>query len=51
RAAGIAPVGVGPDLAAAITPALFEVRGWTVAVLGMGGVVPGPSWLATEDRP
>ncbi|MDH3518379.1 MAG: CapA family protein, partial [Acidimicrobiia bacterium] len=30
---------------------LFEINGWTVAVLGMGGVVPSDSWLATADRP
>lgn len=51
RAAGIAPVGVGSDLAEATAPALFHVEGWTIAVLGMGGVVPGPSWLAADDRP
>ena len=51
RAAGIAPVGVGEDLGAAVAPALFELDGRTVAVLGMGGVVPGPSWLAGDDRP
>jgi poly-gamma-glutamate synthesis protein (capsule biosynthesis protein) len=51
RASGIAPVGVGADLADATAPALFHIKGWTIAVLGMGGVVPGPSWLATEDRP
>jgi hypothetical protein len=51
RASGIAPVGVGGDLAEAMTPAVFELNGWTVAVVGMGGVVPGPSWLATDDRP
>jgi hypothetical protein len=50
RAAGIEPVGVGADLAEATRPALFEIDGWTVAVLGMGGVLPGDSWLATEDR-
>ncbi len=50
-AAGIAPVGIGENAAEAHTPALFEVNGWTVAVLGFGGVVPAASWLATEDRP
>ncbi|MDH4306262.1 MAG: CapA family protein [Acidimicrobiia bacterium] len=50
-AAGIAPVGVGSDAAEANAPALFDIGGRTVAVLGMGGVVPGDSWLATEDGP
>lgn len=49
--AGIAPVGVGENLDQATEPALFEIEGWTVAVLGFGGVVPGESWLATDDRP
>ncbi len=50
-AGGIAPVGVGADLAEATSPALFDVNGWTIAVLGMGGVAPSSSWLATPDHP
>lgn len=50
EAAGVAPVGVGADLAEAESPALFEVNGWKVAVVGFGGVVPTADWLATEDR-
>jgi poly-gamma-glutamate capsule biosynthesis protein CapA/YwtB (metallophosphatase superfamily) len=50
EAALIAPVGAGADLAEANTPAVFEIKGWTVAVVGFGGVVPNPDWLATEDR-
>ncbi|MGH1493102.1 MAG: CapA family protein [Acidimicrobiales bacterium] len=51
EAAGIASVGTGENAAAAHRPALFEVKGWTVAVLGFGGVVPGPNWIAGEDSP
>ncbi len=51
RAAGIEPVGVGADRTEAYAPALLDVDGWTVAVLGMGGVVPGDGWLATDDTP
>ncbi|MGD2061791.1 MAG: CapA family protein [Acidimicrobiia bacterium] len=51
RLAGLRPVGVGADLESATTPEIIEVGGWTVAVLGMGGVVPGDSWLATDSRP
>ena len=51
RLAGLHPVGVGADLSSAISPALFEVNGWTIAVLGMGGVVPNWTWLATDDGP
>ncbi len=51
EAAGIAPVGVGADAKEAHQPAVFEINGWTVAVLGFGGVVPAPVWIATDDRP
>ncbi len=51
RAAGIAPVGAGANAAAAHRPALFERKGWTIAVLGFGGVVPAADWLATDSRP
>lgn len=50
-AAGIAPVGVGPDLGSATTPALFRLEGRTVAVLGFGGVHPASWWLAGADSP
>ncbi len=49
--AGIAPVGGGVDVAEANRAAVFRRRGWTVAVVGFGGVIPSPNWLATEDRP
>jgi poly-gamma-glutamate capsule biosynthesis protein CapA/YwtB (metallophosphatase superfamily) len=49
--AGIAPVGVGADLAAATAPAIVERGGWTIAVLGFGGVVPDTGWLATPRSP
>ncbi|HSJ34768.1 MAG TPA: CapA family protein [Acidimicrobiia bacterium] len=47
----IAPVGAGADRDEAYTPAVFEIDGWTVAVLGFGGVVPTSDWLATDDSP
>jgi poly-gamma-glutamate synthesis protein (capsule biosynthesis protein) len=49
--AGIAPVGVGADLAAATAPAVLERGGWRIAVLGFGGVVPTAEWLATPHSP
>lgn len=51
RLAGLTPVGVGATVSSATEPAIFEVNGWRIAVLGMGGVVPGAGWLAAEDRP
>jgi poly-gamma-glutamate synthesis protein (capsule biosynthesis protein) len=45
---GIAPVGAGKDIHEAGKPAVFEIEGWTVAVVGFGGVAPGESWYATE---
>ena len=51
-AVGIAPVGTGADIDEAYTPVLVDVKGWTVAVIGSGGVNPETgSWLALEDRP
>lgn len=51
RAAGIEPVGIGADVEEAGRPAIVEVGGWRVAVLGFGGVVPSGDWLATGSRP
>ena len=51
RDAGIAPVGVGADVAEANRPAIVEAGGWRIAVLGFGGVVPSGEWLAGSSRP
>jgi poly-gamma-glutamate synthesis protein (capsule biosynthesis protein) len=48
--AGMAPVGTGRDARQANQAAILEIEGWTVAVLGFGGVVPEPGWIATADR-
>ncbi|MDH3463618.1 MAG: CapA family protein, partial [Acidimicrobiia bacterium] len=40
EAAGLHPIGAGSNAAEAGRPALIEVGGWTVAVLGFGGVIP-----------
>ena len=50
EAAGLHAVGVGADAEEAAQPAVVEVNGWRVAVLGFGGVVPSPDWIATDDR-
>lgn len=52
RAVGIAPVGTGANRTEAYQPVFVEVNGWTVAVIGSGGVNPeSGSWIATDDRP
>ncbi|UCG41490.1 MAG: CapA family protein [Acidimicrobiia bacterium] len=51
EAAGIGSVGSGANAEEAYRPRLIERNGWTVAVLGFGGVIPGDSWLASDDRP
>jgi len=48
-AAGAFPVGAGANAAEAGAPALFEMGGWKVAVIGFGGVVGDASWFATDD--
>jgi poly-gamma-glutamate synthesis protein (capsule biosynthesis protein) len=49
-AVGVAPVGAGANAAEAAAPAVFEVEGWKVAVVGFGGVFPTPAWFATDDQ-
>jgi poly-gamma-glutamate capsule biosynthesis protein CapA/YwtB (metallophosphatase superfamily) len=52
RQAGIEPVGAGQDAAEALAPALFEISGWKIAVVGIDEVVdPFPEAVATEDKP
>jgi hypothetical protein len=49
---GILPVGTGADIEEAYTPVIVERNGWTIAVIGSGGVNPeSGSWLAREDTP
>ncbi len=50
-AAGIGAVGAGRDVEEAGAPALFEVNGWRIAVVGFGGVAPNDGWYATADSP
>ena len=46
----IASVGTGSDWNEATTPSMFEIDGWTVAVLGFGRKADSESWYATSDR-
>ena len=48
-ASGVAPVGAGSDIDEAGAPALIEVEGWTIAVVGFGGVFPNDAWVASDD--
>jgi poly-gamma-glutamate capsule biosynthesis protein CapA/YwtB (metallophosphatase superfamily) len=48
---GVVPVGAGRNHAEAGRPALYTLNGWTVAVVGFGGITPADSWYATDDRP
>lgn len=51
REAGIMSVGVGRNETQAARPAILQAKGWRIAVLGFGGVVPAPTWIAREDSP
>jgi hypothetical protein len=52
EAVGIDPVGAGANPEAAYAPVLVERNGWTIAILGGGGVHPETgSWIVTDDRP
>lgn len=48
---GVTPVGAGSNADEAGAPALFEIEGWTIAVVGFGGVFPNDSWVASDDTP
>jgi poly-gamma-glutamate capsule biosynthesis protein CapA/YwtB (metallophosphatase superfamily) len=48
----IAPVGAGKNAKEALAPALFEVKGWKIAVVGIDKVVdPWPTAVAGPDKP
>jgi poly-gamma-glutamate capsule biosynthesis protein CapA/YwtB (metallophosphatase superfamily) len=48
----IAPVGAGRNEREALKPALFEVEGWKIAVVGFDKVVdPWPTAVAGPDKP
>jgi poly-gamma-glutamate capsule biosynthesis protein CapA/YwtB (metallophosphatase superfamily) len=48
--AGVAPVGAGRNVTEAGEPAIFEVDGWKVAVVGFGGVAPDDSGTPRRTR-
>ena len=50
-AAGIGAVGAGRNADEAGEPALYDINGWKVAVVGFGGVAPDDGWYATADTP
>lgn len=50
QGAGIVPFGIGPDLAAARAPAIFDIRGVRVAYLGYDGIT-GHVHGATDVSP
>lgn len=49
--AGLHVVGSGREADEANAPAILERRGRKVAVVGFGGVVETPQWIATPSRP
>lgn len=51
RAAGLTVVGAGAGAGEAYAPAVLDVRGRTVAVVGLSRVLPVIEWAATESRP
>ena len=51
RRNGIRPVGAGRNEVAALKPAILDVQGWSVAVLGFGMVVDPPESVAGPGHP
>jgi poly-gamma-glutamate capsule biosynthesis protein CapA/YwtB (metallophosphatase superfamily) len=51
RAAGLASVGAGADESEALRAARFEIRGWTVAVVGIDQILDPLDQVAGPDKP
>jgi poly-gamma-glutamate synthesis protein (capsule biosynthesis protein) len=51
RASGIAPVGAGRSPEQALKPAVVDIQGWRVAVLGFGMVIDPPEQVAAPGHP
>jgi poly-gamma-glutamate synthesis protein (capsule biosynthesis protein) len=51
RRAGIAPVGAGKDADEAAKAAIFHVKGWTIAVVGIDEVIDPEDEVATATKP
>ncbi len=51
QAAGIAPVGAGRDAREANEPAIFHLKGWTIAVVGLDQVIDPDYEVATATKP
>lgn len=48
---GILPMGAGADLAEANLPAIVEIEGWTIAMVGLSYISGNGPWFAREDFP
>jgi len=51
RKAGLEPVGAGVDQSAALRAALFDVKGWTIAVVGIDEVLDPLNEVAGPHKP
>jgi poly-gamma-glutamate synthesis protein (capsule biosynthesis protein) len=51
RRAGLVPVGAGPDRDHALRAAVFELKGWRVAVVGIDEVIDPEYQVAGPDTP
>jgi poly-gamma-glutamate capsule biosynthesis protein CapA/YwtB (metallophosphatase superfamily) len=51
RAAGLRPIGAGWNRTEALQAAVFDLKGWKVAVLGIDEVVDPPEMVAGTDTP
>jgi len=48
---GFLTVGAGADLAEANLPAVIEIEGWTIAVVGLSRISGDGPWFAREESP
>jgi hypothetical protein len=51
RRAGIVPVGAGANARAADAPRYVDVKGWRIAIVGVGEVLDPLNQVAVDDRP
>jgi len=51
RNAGLLSAGAGQNRTEAFAAASYQIDGWSIGLVGLGGVYLAQDWLATDDKP